>query len=78
MRLYKVQGNEVIRDVVPELLCNHKEADTRLIFHAKHVSDAQPDSKLVVRYNDTEILINFVPHVTQLSVHLWLDVGKKQ
>ncbi len=47
--LYKVQDSEVIRETGPQLMCNHKEADTRLIFHAKHVSDTQPDSNLVVR-----------------------------
>ncbi len=74
--LYKVQGSEVIRETVPQLLCNHKEADTRLIFHAKHVSDTQPESNLVVRCNDTDILINFLSHIAHLSVHVWLDVGK--
>ncbi len=29
----------------------------------------------MVRCNDTDILINFLPHIAHLSVHVWLDVG---
>ena len=37
---------------VSELFCNHEEADTRLIFHAKHIS--QTYEKIVIHTPDTD------------------------
>lgn len=73
--LYMVQDNEVCRIAVPELVCHHREADTRLVWHAKHISEELPNSNIVIRCNDTDILINFLPHVRSFSAHVWLDVG---
>ena len=39
-------------ELVPELQCNHEEADTRIILHAQHAS-----GKCVVHCDDTDVLI---------------------
>ena len=37
-----------------DLQANHEEADTRLLFHAKHAS--QPDSRNIIHSPDTDVL----------------------
>ena len=40
---------------VCELISDHKEADTRLLLHAKHVSDTNHHSCIVIRSPDTDV-----------------------
>ena len=36
-------------------LMNHEEADTRLIWHAKHICGSIPDENITIRANDTDV-----------------------
>ena len=44
---YDVHVNIVQRNGVDELVCSHEDADTRLIWHAKHICESFP----LVLYN---------------------------
>ena len=39
---YDVHDNIVQRNGVDELVCSHEDADTRLIWHAKHICESIP------------------------------------
>ena len=41
--------------IIRDLQANHEEADTRLLFHAKHAS--QPDRRIVIHSPDTDVLV---------------------
>ena len=58
-----------------DLYGNHDEADTRVAFHAHHAS--QNGSKnIVVRCNDTDILIIFLMNSQYFqNCHVWIDIG---
>ncbi len=73
--LYKVSGDIVVKEEVPDLVCNHQEAGTRLIWHLKHISETQPDSNACIRSDDTDILVILLTHVSSFAVKVCLDVG---
>jgi hypothetical protein len=62
---------------VPELTCDHEEADTRLLFHAKHASAQY--SRIVILSPDTDVFLLAVSHVHQLHCELFQHVtGSKE
>ena len=50
-------------ELVPELQCNHEEADTRIILHAQHASG----KCAVVHCDDTHVLIILLVHSQSLG-----------
>ncbi len=52
------------------------EADTRLFGHVKFIATTQPDIDVVIRCDDTVILIIVLAYVPFYSAHVWLDVRK--
>ncbi len=74
--LYEVKDDTVVRTAVPELQCQQREADSRLVWHANHISEKQPYCKLVIQCDDTDILLNMLPHDSSFNIHVWMDVGK--
>ena len=52
---YDVHVNIVQRYGFDELVCSHEEADTRLIWHAKHICGSIPDGNIIIRANDTDV-----------------------
>ncbi len=74
--LYEVKDDTVVRTAVPELQCQQREADSRLVWHANHISEKQPYCKLVIQCDDTDILLNMLPDVSSFNIHVWMDVGK--
>ena len=55
-----------------ELVCRHEEADTRLIWHVKHISESIPDGNIIIRTNDTDVglLIILLTHAHALPTHM--------
>ena len=54
---------------------DHLEADTRVMFHAKH-SDENGTQNIAIRGNDTDILIILISNVDKLNkAMLWYDCG---
>ena len=59
-----------------DLQANHEEADTRLLFHAKHAS--QPDSRIIIHSPDTDVLVLGISFYDELGCkELWLRTGSK-
>ena len=73
--LYTARGDKVIRQDITELSCSHEEADTRMVWHVKYISDMQGKGNVVIRCDDTDVLVIFLAHVLKFAVHVWLDVG---
>jgi len=72
---FEVSDNKISKSNVPSLKCTHEEADTRVVFHAKHISEMTAGSNVIVRANDTDILITLLHHVARLNCKLWMDTG---
>ncbi len=66
----------MIRTEIPELMCQHEEADTRIMWHIGHISQSQPECNVSVRCDDTDVLIILLAHDAESSVRVWMDVGK--
>ncbi|KAJ8677787.1 hypothetical protein QAD02_013574 [Eretmocerus hayati] len=67
--------DKIIRTEVPSLATPlHEESDTKLVFHA---CQAQPESNVVVRCSDTDILVIMLGSMKSLNrnVKVWLDMG---
>ena len=60
---------------VPALFCDHEEADTRLVFHAKHISDSF--DKIVIHTPDTDVLLIALGLVTEIDCKLFMKTGVK-
>ena len=59
----------------PSLYGDHLEADTRVMFHAKH-GDANGAQNIAIRGNDTDILIILLSNISNLyNSKLWYDCG---
>ena len=73
----QLTGNEngVETTAVPELRNTHDEADTILALHANHASSTQPDANIVVRANDTDVLVILIYHSNHFKCQLFMDVG---
>ena len=59
-----------------DLQANHEEADTRLLFHAKHAS--QPDSRIIIHSPDTDVVVFGISFYDELGCkELWLRTGSQ-
>ena len=58
---------------VPELQNDHKEADTRMLLHAKHASHDHDD--VVIRSPDTDVFVLAVGHKCSFDASLYFVTG---
>ena len=74
---YTVLNGSVVREPVQQLQCNHEEAGTRVIFRANNVLKENPETRVVVRANDTDILVLLVYHMSHFTgkPKIWMDAG---
>ncbi len=73
---YTVENGQVSRKTVPELRCEHEEADSRIAFHMKHIQDTHPGANVTVRANDADIGFILLHHSHSLTdIHIWMDAG---
>ena len=71
--LDKVLSTSELKDEID--ICNHEEADTRMLLHAFHAA-THGHSKVVLRTVDTDVLVLAVAHFQHLQLaELWLDFG---
>ena len=62
---------------VEDLQSDHEEADTRLLLHAKYVSEAEA-GRIVIQSPDTDVLVLCVAHYSHLSCsEIWFKTGVK-
>ena len=64
-------NGQVRRDEIPDLSCNHLEADTRICLHASKIETGN----VVICASDTDIAIIAINHALQLNVKLWIETG---
>ncbi|CAB4000504.1 Hypothetical predicted protein [Paramuricea clavata] len=57
----------VLHHEVPELQCDHEEADTRLLLHSNHA--AKTHDTIIVKIPDTDVFL--------LCIAMWRTIGKK-
>ena len=67
---------KVAVESIDELGAVHEEADTRIIFHIQQISKST-DRDVVVRSNDTDVLILILHHLKNIEQHtgVWMDLG---
>ena len=70
--IHTVHGKVVTTDV-PELTCNHEEADTRLLLHSKHASTAYRN--LIISTPDTDVMVLAIAFSREISAALFLLTG---
>ena len=58
----------------PELYCDHEEADTRLLLHAKHA--AESNSSVIIRSPDTDVAIIALSLLDSLPCPVFFMTGK--
>ena len=73
--LFEEEDGIVKRKLVQDLQCQHEEADTRIVWHIQHAAVEYSNPNVVVRCNDTDILVILLHHMHRLQCHLWMDVG---
>ena len=59
---------------VDELYGYHLEPDTRIVFHVKH-ADINDPGQIVVRANDTDVVIIFLANINLFSAEVWYESG---
>ena len=64
-------NGKIRRVEIPDLSCNHLEADTRIRLHASKIETGS----VVIRASDTDIAIIAISHDSQLNVKLWMETG---
>ena len=69
---YDAHVNIVQRYGFDELVCSNEEADTRLIWHVKHIYESIPDRNIIIRANDTDVglLIILLTHAHALPTYM--------
>ena len=70
-----VHDNIVRRNRVDEPVCIHEEADTRLIWHAKHICEIILDENIIICANDIDVLIILQTHAQALPAHIYEDIS---
>ena len=73
--MYVAYQDDILCQEIPSLACSHEEADTRLVWHLKHICETYPDGNIIVRSCDNDVLGILLAHVSELSAQIWLDVG---
>ena len=59
----------------PALFCNHEEADKRLVFHTKQISNSF--GKIVIHTPDTDILLITLGLASEITAELFMKTGVK-
>ena len=69
------KGTEVEVLEIQDLQSKHKEADSRLAFHAMYVSSLSPDLSICVVSDDTDVFINLLSIVNNMKGTLYFRQG---
>lgn len=70
-----VEG-KVEKTMIRDLSNTHEEADTLVALHAKHADENLDEPHIVVRANDTDILVILLFHTRHVASKIWMDIGK--
>ena len=67
------KGTAVVTVPVAELDCDHEEADTRLLLHAKHASDLH--TSVVIKSPDTDVFLLCAANAALCSSNMFFSTG---
>ena len=70
----KVLSSPITMTGLQELQCKHEEADTRLLFHTKHIID-QGMEKVLIQATDTDVVVIATAVAHTLDCELWVAFG---
>ena len=73
--LYTAKDGHVEHVEVSDLQSTHEEADSRVIFHAKYISEKSFLTVIVVWSSDTDVFILLLYHSVYLKAKIWMDSG---
>ena len=71
---YTATSDGVNKTCVESMTNEHIEADTRIIFHLKTISNT-PGEVVVIRSNDTDVLCILVYHMKTILANVFMDTG---
>ena len=63
----------VLRQDVPELQCDHEEADTRLLLHSKHAAEAH--DRIIVKTPDTDVFVLCIAMQNAIGKDVYMMTG---
>ena len=72
-----VQDEIVMTEVIPDLQCNHYEADTRICLHLREINKVANCKNIGVRALDTDIAVILIHHLARFHCNIWMDVGTR-
>ena len=73
---FRVEHDKVLRSEVPQLACQHAEADTRMPFHLQHIHREIPAANVTIRSNVTDVCLIMLHHIKHFNqLRLWVDAG---
>ena len=68
-----LRGDDLVQSV-PALACSHEKADTRLLFHSKHVFD-NGCKTVIIHSSDTDVAVLCVANAAQFTDTLYFATG---
>ena len=68
--LYKEVDGHVVCEKVGDLECCHEEADSRIMLHLQNIKRTYAGANVIVRCNDTDILVILLYHVHNTELHI--------
>ena len=71
---YTATSDGATKTCVESMTKEHIEADTRIIFHLKTISNA-PGEVVTIRSNDTDVLCILTYHMKDISANVFMDTG---
>lgn len=73
-RVISFQNDILQNQVVPNLLCDHEEADTRLLFHAKHAAEVG-HAAILLKSSDTDVEVIALHHARNIPAEITIQSG---
>lgn len=67
-------NKSIVVDRIESLCCDHEEADTRMLLHAKHASEEGFHS-VAIRTPDTDVIVILVGLQSQILCGLYVETG---
>ena len=78
-KCYKLESvnEKMVVSEVPNLQCDHEEADTRLFLHAHHAANVEEADNIIIRSPDTDVFMIAVSCAQLLHARLFLHLTSR-
>ena len=76
--IFYTDQEKVVKEKVPELNCNHQEADNRMFYHLCNLLRLEDVKNVVIRTSDTDCLVIGLANLQyslEAGIEVWLEVG---